>query len=451
MNLEMGLHQKQTMNLVMTQELRQAISLLQLSTIELTKYIEETALENPLMEMEETSSGMQEDSGYDMPVMWKDEASGNGMQEDGGDGSPFDRLQNAAAGITGYLEEQIRMLETGPLETELLYYLAGNVNDHGYLEGTYEETAAVLPVARETYEEAVQELQTLEPAGVGARSLGECLFLQLKRRQPRHPLAEKIVTEHLQDFGERKWKELSSRMNVTLEDIQAVHDDIQQLDPHPGAGFGGESPVRLIPDVYVEREGHSFVVRLRDDSLPKIRMNRQYRHLLEQKAEGEAAEYAEKKYRQLVWLLKSIDQRQHTIRAVTEAVVHHQEEFFRRGSSALRPLTLKDIAEEAGVHESTVSRTTANKYVQTPHGLFELKYFFTTGIEGQNGSWTSAYAVKNLIREKVEEENKQKPLSDQKIASLMEAEKEISVSRRAVAKYREELHIPSSSKRKRYT
>ncbi|MFZ4450943.1 RNA polymerase factor sigma-54 [Salibacterium aidingense] len=450
MNLEMGLHQKQTMNLVMTQELRQAISLLQLSTLELNNYIEEAALENPLMEIEEQESPMREEPRYDMPVMWKDEPSDSQEYQDRDDFSPFDQLKDARERISDYLIHQIRLLPADPLELKLLKYLAGNVSDQGYLEGTYEETAAVFSISPEQYEYAVARLQSLEPAGVAARSLGECLLLQLERISPRKPLTEKVVSEHLEALGERNWRSLADKLGVTLLDIQAVYDDIQELDPHPGAGFGGENPVRLVPDVYVEREGERFTVRLHDEGLPRIRMNRHYRHLLEQKAEGEAAEYAKKKYKQLVWLLKSIDQRQQTIRSITEAIVEFQRDFFRDGSSAMKPLTLRDVAEEAEVHESTVSRTTTNKYVQTPHGLFELKYFFSAGMNNHEGEQTSTFAIKNMIKDVVKHEDKQKPLSDQKISSFIETEKGISVSRRAVAKYRDELSIPASSKRKRY-
>ncbi|RSL30797.1 RNA polymerase sigma-54 factor [Salibacterium salarium] len=448
--MEMGLYQQQTMKLVMTQELRQAISLLQLSTLDLHQYIEEAALENPLMEIEEQDTSSMHAESYDMPVMWHDEPPEMQEREEHNEYSPFDQAKDDRLRVPDYLIQQIRLMPVDKFETKVLKHLASNVGDNGYLEGTYEETAAVLPVSWEKYEECVAHLQRLEPAGIAARSLKECLLLQLQRKFPRYELAEQVVSDWLEELGTHRWKEAAKRLNVSLADIQKVYDEIQQLDPYPGSSFGGEKPVCLVPDVYVERQGDTFSVELRDEGLPKIRLNRQYRHLLENKEEGEAAEYAKQKYKQLTWMLKSIDQRQQTIRSVTEAIVEFQRDFFKDGTSQMKPLTLKDVAEAADVHESTVSRTTTNKYVQTPHGLFELKYFFSAGMNNHDGEQTSTFAIKDMIHDLVDKEEKQRPLSDQKISTLIETERGISISRRAVAKYRDELNILSSSKRKRY-
>ncbi|MFB4164528.1 RNA polymerase factor sigma-54 [Alteribacillus sp. JSM 102045] len=451
MNLEMGLFQQQTMKLVMTQELRQAISLLQFSTLELSEYLEEQALENPMMEIEERNTDLKDEPVYNMPVMWNDEPSEIQEKEDQEMSSPFDRIKDDRERISDYLIQQIRFLPGDDDEKRVLKHLARNVSDSGYLEGTYEETAALFAVSEEQYEACVSKLQSLEPSGIGARSLKECLLLQLQRQTSRNPFAETIVNDHLEELAARKWKKIAKCLGTSLEEVQQVYDDVQRLDPHPGASFGGgDHPGHLLPDVYVERDGEDFIVRLNNDGLPKIRMNRQYRHLLENKEEGEAAEYAQKKYKQLVWLLKSIDQRQQTIRNITEAIVRFQHDFFKKGPSAIKPLTLKDVAEAADVHESTVSRTTNQKYVQTPHGLFELKYFFSAGMNNSTGEQTSTFVIKSMIKELVVQENKQKPLSDQKIAEFIKEEHDIAISRRAIAKYRGELNIPSSSKRKRY-
>ncbi|SDH21272.1 RNA polymerase, sigma 54 subunit, RpoN/SigL [Alteribacillus persepolensis] len=451
MNMEMGLFQQQAMKLVMTQELRQAISLLQYSTLELSEYLEEQALENPMMEIEEPSHAMKEDISYQMPVMWNDEPSEVQEQEEEQASSPFDRIKDDRQRLADYLVQQIRFLSCSEQEKQMLMHMAGNVGDSGYLEGTYEDMKRVFSISETEYEDCVAMLQALEPAGIGARSLKECLLLQLERQVPRNHFAEWVVENHIEELAARKWKKVAKQADVTLQDIQQVYDDIQKLDPYPGSSFAvAEPPAHVYPDVYVEQDKEGLVVRLNNDSLPRIRMNRQYRHLLENPAEDEATEYAKKKYKQLVWLLKSIDQRQQTIRNITEAIVKFQREFFEFGPSALKPLTLKDVANEADVHESTVSRTTTQKYVQTPQGLFELKYFFTAGLNSGSGEQTSTSVIKSMLEKLVEEEDKRKPLSDQKIADYIKGDHDIAVSRRAVAKYRNELNIPSSSKRKRY-
>lgn len=450
MNLEIGPVQKQTMNIVMTQELRQAITLLQFSTIELSEYLERMALENPLIEIEEKNTVQNDDSLYQMPVMWKDEPSeSGGGNDENEDYSPFDRFIDDQIEIQDYLIEQISYLDLDERKQILLRYLANNVNEAGYLTGTYEEAASLFQITEEEYESAVAKLQQLEPAGIGARSLQECLLIQLERYYPEEALTMYVVEYYLEQLAERKWRELSKLLDVSLEKIQAMYDLIQSLDPYPGARFGKEAPGHIIPDVYVEKDGEAFVVRLNDDSLPKIRLDREYRHLLENPTVSEATEYAKRKYDQLVWLLKSIDQRQETIRRVTEAIVTFQRDFFEKGPMAIKPLTLKEVAEETDVHESTVSRTTTEKYVQTPHGLYELKYFFTTGIGGEEK--TSTMTIKQLLQQMIAEEDKKKPLSDQKIADKMKNEYGIKVSRRAIAKYRGELNILSSTKRRRYT
>ncbi|MDA3128726.1 RNA polymerase factor sigma-54 [Aliibacillus thermotolerans] len=450
MNLEMNIVQKQTMNVVMTQELRQAITLLQFSTQELSEYLEEKALENPLIEMEEKQPVQKEESLYHMPVMWREEPSENdGVHDDEEEYSPFDRIIVEQIGVADYLNEQIGYMDVDEKERALLQYLANNVEDTGYLVGTYEEAATLFPISKEEYENAIAKIQRLDPAGIGARSFQECLLIQLKRYYPENPLAMFVVEYYLEELAERKWKELSKILDVSLEEIQAVYDLIQSLDPRPGARFGKEAPGHLVPDVYVEKNGEEFIVRLNDDSLPKIRLNRHYRHLLENPTDSEATDYAKRKYDQLVWLLKSIDQRQQTIRRITETIVKYQRAFFEKGPMAIKPLTLKEVAEEAEVHESTVSRTTTQKYVQTPHGLYELKYFFTTGVG--EGRQTSTTTIKQLLQEMIDQEDKRKPLSDQKIADKMNEEHGIKVSRRAIAKYRGELNILSSTKRKRYS
>ncbi|AXF56262.1 RNA polymerase factor sigma-54 [Salicibibacter kimchii] len=442
MNLEMGLIQQQTMKLVMTQQLRQAISLLQYSTLELSDYIEEQALENPLLEVSDSN---RDEEIRDSPVLWQDREESSGEQGK----EPFiDRLENGRQGLTVYLIDQLRMLHCGEDTQEHLKYFIHNLDENGYLLVSEKEAALELGITSDRFHELCALLQQFDPIGVGARSLSECLLLQLQALPEEHPLAETIVCHYLQAFAQKKWKWLAEEMQITLEEIQDAHDFIQTLNPRPAQGFSESELEYIMPDVYIEKQNGDWTVVLNDESLPKIRLNRQYRNLLHQKSDKETFEYAHSKYKQLVWLLKSIDQRQQTIRAVTEAIVEYQKSFLENGE--LRPMTLKHIAERADVHESTVSRTTNRKYVQTPRGCYELKAFFSKGVSGYAGKDVSATIIKQSIRNWIEQEDKQKPISDQKIADRFKQEEGIKISRRAIAKYRDELNIPASSKRKRF-
>ncbi|QDI91882.1 RNA polymerase sigma-54 factor [Salicibibacter halophilus] len=442
MNLEMGLIQQQTMKLVMTQQLRQAISLLQYSSLELSEYIEAQALENPLLDIGDSN---RDEVIRDSPVLWQDREESSGEQ--GKD--PFiDRLGNERQGLTVHLMDQLRMLDCREKTKEQLEYFIHNIDENGYLIVNEQEAAIELGITPDRFHELSAILQHFDPLGVGARSLSECLLLQLQALPEEHPVIETIVRHYLQAFAGKKWKWLAEEMQITLEEIQEAHDFIQTLNPRPAQGFSESEAEYIMPDVYIEKHNGEWAVILNDDSLPKIRLNRQYRNLLHQKSDKETFDYAHSKYKQLVWLLKSIDQRQQTIRAVTEAIVEYQPNFLESGE--LRPMTLKHIAERADVHESTVSRTTNGKYVQTPRGCYELKAFFSKGVSGNAGEDVSASMVKQSIRCWIEQENKQKPISDQKIADRFKQDEGIKISRRAIAKYRDELNIPASSKRKRF-
>ncbi|WP_100373988.1 RNA polymerase factor sigma-54 [Bacillus sp. FJAT-45037] len=444
--MQFGLFQQQTTTLVMTQELRQAIHLLQYSTADLSAFIHEQALENPLIDLQDQAS---------MQVRSESSYIGTGTErtrtyQKGDDASPIDYALVDQKSLSEYLIEQAGELSlTGEREKQLQYFIF-SLRDDGYFCRPFEEVCADLLLGTEEGEQVLRVLQSFEPAGVGARSLQECLLLQLKRLVNKAPLAEVVVTDHMELLASKKWKQLASQLDVMIEDIQDVYDLIQTLDPRPGTQFSGEPTNYLIPDLSITYRGGELVVQLIDDSLPPIRLNRDYERLLHQSNQAEATEYAKQKYQQIQWLLKSIEQRQQTIKKVAEAIVCHQRDFFESKSGVLKPLTLKDIAVEIEMHESTVSRATTHKYAQTPRGLFELKAFFTSSVKNGFGESTSSQSIKELLKQLIAGESKAKPLSDQKIVTWMENEKGITVSRRAIAKYRDELGIPSSTKRKRY-
>ncbi|UOE93741.1 RNA polymerase factor sigma-54 [Alkalihalobacillus sp. LMS39] len=428
LNLNVGLYQ--STNLYMTRELRQAISLLQYSSIELIHFIKEQALENPLIDLGSERSGI--------------EYSYEGRNATNSNVTALDYVRNNPTGLTEHLCQQLRFMNINKNQYHRLYYMICHLTQDGYLPIQREQLAKELKVKADTIETDIALLQSLEPTGIGASDLEECLLLQLKARKRRFPLAEMIVEHYLPMFAERKWRELAKELAVTTAEIQDVYDVIQDLDPRPGSHFHEEATTYIVPDVSVEITNGQFIVMMNDDILPQISINNQYRKLLASNEKTEVTEYVKRKFEQVQWVMKSIQQRQETILLVTRAIVEKQHSFFVDGS--LVPLTLKEIADEVGVHESTVSRVTTNKYVQTPKGMFELKSFFVSKINRD----TSSDKVKQHIKALVEREDKTKPLSDQSIVRLLSESFNITISRRAIAKYRDELNIPASSKRKRY-
>ncbi|RBW71213.1 RNA polymerase factor sigma-54 [Bacillus taeanensis] len=446
--MELGLFQKQTQKLVMTTELRQAITILQYSTLELSNFIKEQALENPLVELKDST--WEEKQTYE-PSFTASEPSYDARPYEGDQTpSPFDFISHREDDLHTHLMQQVRFLKIKGQERKNLLYLVENVNDAGYLTVSFEEAAASLNVSLNDMERAHNRLMHFDPPGVGARTLKECLLFQLYHVAADNELAERIIIEDLTLLAEKKWKELSKKYDVTLQDIQAVADLVCSLDPKPGSSFGGDTPRYLVPDITVEKIEGEYVVSVNDYLLPKIQLNKQYQYMLTQTKKDEAASYMHDKYQKMMWLIKSIEQRRLTLLKITETIINKQKDFLEKGPLYLKPLTMKEIADEIDVHESTVSRATKHKVVQTPKGVYELKEFFTSKLSSETGDDASSSTVKLHIKELVNTENKQKPLSDQKIAQLLKEEKGLTVSRRTVAKYREEMNIPASSKRKRY-
>lgn len=447
MNMDFGLYQKQSMKLVMTNELRQAITLLQYSVLDLNDYLHEQQLENPLIELKdkETQEVTQQNISDNTPIYdykSKDQAEN--------DYSPMDHLSEQEEGLQDYLLNQIRLLRLQPEMRRIITYLALSVDENGYLKQTCDEFAEDIKEPLSAVKEGIDLLQSFEPYGVGAFSLKECLLIQLQNLETKDPLTEAIVLNHLDSLAKNQFKKIAKEENVSIEDVQIVADFIQTLNPKPGSLFHYEPARYVTPDVTVIKVKNDFIVRLNEQHMPKMYINVDYEKMMQNK-DAETQQYIKQKYDQFHWLKRSIAQRQQTILNVTEAIVRHQHDFFVHGASHLKPLTLKTIAEEADVHESTVSRATTKKYVQTPRGLFELKYFFNSMVGRDSTKSTSSERVKIYMKRLIDEENKLKPLSDQKIAELLKKQVEINVSRRTVAKYREEMHIPSSSQRKRYS
>lgn len=464
MRMGYGLRLEQTQKLIMTPELRQAITILQLSALELSSFVDEQLLENPLLEViEENASGENAEAEKENEALNSEEHNAPEMdweeyfqsqeeritREYDPDSSETRRSEpfvTAAPTLQEYLLEQLHVQKI-PVPVEQVEYIIGNLDDNGYLEIPLEEIAREQGIPVASAEKALSIVQALDPLGVRARSLEECLSLQLPLL-PDAPDHMQEFLKHLEDLAAGRLQRIAAQMKITTSEVQTLADWVRKLDPKPGRRFSGAGEVRyIVPDVVVEEIGGEFIILVNDITVPRLGINQTYRTALSQSKENETRKFVEQKLNSAAWLIRSIEQRRTTLYKVANALVKRQENFLRRGIRYLQPLTLKDIAEEVGVHESTVSRATANKYVQTPRGIFEFKFFFASGIKNEPGVTTEG--IKQALKNLIASENPKAPFSDQKLSELLK-EKEMEISRRTVAKYRDELGIPSTALRKRY-
>lgn len=428
--MELGLQQRQELNLLMTVELRQAIELLQYSTYELEQYIREQELENPLIQLKEK------------PVY--EERLHRRSFSYGSSDIPMDAVRGAEENKREELLKQAKLVYPDASTQSLLKYLIYNLDDNGFLQ-LNEHTPSPL-FDEEQIEKGIHLLQELGPIGIGARNLKECLQLQIMYNYPENTLASRLVENHLTLIADRKWNEIASIMGIHMVEVKSLFDFIQTLNPRPCSFVSDDSTKYVTPDIIVEPNKEGFTYHLNDGYLPGIHINKRYSQYLSEKSD--ASKYVQTQYKNVQWLLSSIEQRRNTIIKIVRVLLEKQEEFFKHGFDSLKPLTLREVADEIEMHESTVSRATSNKVIQTPFGSFELRLLFTSKLETSDGSTVSQTKVKKLLESFIAKENKIKPYSDQKIAEYFIAEKGITISRRTVSKYREELRIPSSSKRK---
>ncbi|MGC7871796.1 RNA polymerase factor sigma-54 [Desulfosporosinus sp. SYSU MS00001] len=466
MRLGYGLSLEQTQKLIMTPELRQAITILQLSALELSTYVEEQLLENPLLETQEEnldvkgetehSSAEESPSDDKWDVDWQDyfhdQDENRSRQErvTPDERQRFDPFIAAAPTLQEHLLEQLHVQKiSAPLN--VAEYIVGNLNDNGGLTLTPEDIARETHVPLETAEMALAAVQTLDPLGVGARSLEECLRLQLPLI-PNCPPELSELLKHLEDLAAGRLQKIAHALKLSITRVQELADMIRKLDPKPGLRFSGPGDVRyIVPDVVIEEIGGEFIILVNDVTVPRLGINKTYREALSHEGETDTRKFVEQKLNAAAWLIRSIEQRRLTLYKVANAIVKWQTDFLRFGIHHLKPLTLRDIAEEIGVHESTVSRATSHKYVQTPRGIYEFKFFFANGMGRGHSSESSITTeeIKLALREIISSENPKSPYSDQKLADLLKV-KNMEISRRTVAKYRDELGIPTATVRKRY-
>ncbi len=353
--------------------------------------------------------------------------------------------------LAEHLEWQLQMsgLEE-PLRTYAAY-LIRELDENGYLKRDLAEIAVKHKATDEDIEEALLALQEFDPPGVGARDLRECLLIQLRQMGNSDVKLKKVVSDHLHDLEKRSYKAVAQALKISIAEVGEIVKSICHLEPKPGRPFGAGQSMHITPDIYVVKIGDEYVVVLNDDGMPKLRVSNYYKKLLAKKDSASTRkekEYIQERLRSAVWLIRSIHQRQRTIYKVTKSIVKFQREFFDKGVKALNPLILRDVAEDVNMHESTISRATTNKYVHTPQGIYELKYFFNSGIDSKWGEQVASEAVKKHISDIIAGENSKKPYSDQEIVRILERENGLVIARRTVTKYREMMGVLSSTKRK---
>jgi RNA polymerase sigma-54 factor len=366
---------------------------------------------------------------------------------------PIENTLSTAASLSDHLLWQLSLQTDDDRLKEIGAAIIGNLDDDGYLVASVEEIAAMgeWPVA--DVERALQHVQTFDPIGVAARDLQECLWLQIRHIGLEGTPTEKIVTEHLRLLQNHQVPEIARKLGISLDDLKEHVEIIRNLDPKPGSRYNPSQSQYVIPDVYVVKVEDQYVAALNEEGLPQLRISPVYRRLLDKTGAGggdqndETRAYVKDKFRSALWLIKSVDQRQKTIHKVATSIINFQREFLDHGIEYLRPLVLRDVANDIGMHESTVSRVVNNKYMHTPQGVFELKYFFHSGISSSFGESVSSVTIKQRIRKIIENEDPRKPLSDSKIVSILQKEG-LMLARRTIAKYREELKIPTSNQRK---
>lgn len=449
---------EQTQKLIMTPELRQAITVLQLSSLELAEMVEREVTENPVLEIQE-EAGEEEDWAPERPeddldryFAWEEYFndgtdlgySGSGEREE----KQYDYFWTSHVTLQEHLLFQLHLTVLNDAQRAIGEYIIGCINDNGYLTVDVAEIARTLAVPTAEVEAALAVIQTFDPAGVGARCLVECLLLQVANRQESNPLVPLIIERHLKELAEGKIQKIADALKVSPHAVQEAADIIRRLDPKPGRQFGGVGDTRyIVPDAVIERVDNRYMVLINDSCLPRLSINSYYRRVARD-GDEQVKRYIEGRLNAAVWLIKSIEQRRSTLYKVISAIVDLQQDFLARGRRYLRPLTLKQVADMIGVHESTVSRATHNKYVQTPQGIFPLRLFFSHAVRAREGV-VAATSIKQTLKSMIEQEDPRNPLSDQAIAAAFAA-RGVRLSRRTVAKYRDELGIPASNKRKRY-
>ena len=476
MALELRQQLKLTQQLIMTPQLQMAIKLLQLSRLEMLDTIRQELEENPALEevqdntadenLGEQSENLKSESSQTEEVTIKEKIQDDidwsvylgeyntpgrvSYETEDKDSPRFEAFIAPKQSLRDHLLWQFLMIKPSMQEETIASAIVGNLNKDGFLDCTLEEVAAMSNSTVEEVEDVLAKMQSFDPIGVCARDLKECLLIQANHFGFKNTIVSDIITNHLQDLEKKNYKGICKALKISLDDVIAAVNVIKGFEPKPGREFSEETPQYINPDIYVHKWENEFVVMLNDDGMPKLRVNSFYKNTISRgkKISGEAEDYIQDKIRSAAWLIKSIHQRQKTIYKVMQSILGFQREFFEKGIAYLKPMVLRDVAQDIGMHESTISRVTTNKYAFTPQGIFELKYFFNSSIKTSHGGDIASASVQDKIKQIIHNENPKKPYSDDKISQLLKEEHQIHIARRTVAKYREMLKVLPSNKRK---
>jgi RNA polymerase sigma-54 factor len=477
MEMKHSLHLTQTQKLIMTPRLQQALKLLQVPTLELQQILKQEVLQNPLLEevdevteqedldreasADEQNNEETEDPAEEDPIDWTDYLQDGALDRTYMPPSEtsvefLEKVPATRTTLAESLLEQLHFLNLPQEHMRISEFIVGSIDERGWLVTAVEDIAESLGRPVQEIENVLRVVQALEPAGVGARDLRECLLLQLEARGEKDEMAWRMIHDHFDHLVNRRFQEIARLLKVSVLEVQDAADGIASLHPRPGTLVSAEDPKYVVPDLLVERVDDEYVVMLNDRNVPRLRISAAYGDVIasnkrrpdataEQK---QTREYIQGKLASAKWLIQTIEQRRRTMIKVMNCIVREQREFFDKGIAFLRPLTLAAVARQIDMHESTVSRVCSGKYVQTPRGVFELKFFFSSGLATDDGEDVSARTAKNTIKGLIDEEDKMDPLSDQRIAELLH-EKGLQIARRTVAKYREQMQILPARLRRR--
>jgi RNA polymerase sigma-54 factor len=462
--------------LIMTPRLQQALKLLQVPTLELQQILKQEMIQNPLLEEvdevtenedlakedspEEKANEEAEDPAEDDPIDWSEYMQDGALDrvyvpQQETSVEFLEKVPITRTSLAESLLEQLHFLALSPRDLMLAEFLIGSLDERGWLATPLEDVAQSTGQPVELCERILKVIQALEPVGVGARDLRECLLIQLEARNERDTLSWKLIHDQFNNLVNRRFPEIARLLKCTPEEVQAGADAIATLNPKPGLQVSSEDPKYVVPDLVVERVNDEYLVMLNDRHLPRLRISAAYEGVMRGKKKSECTagevktrEYIQGKLNSARWLIQTIEQRRRTMIKVMNCIIREQREFFDKGIAFLRPLTLQQVARQIDMHESTVSRVCSAKYVQTPRGVFELKFFFSSGLETEDGEDVSARTARDTIKTLIDEEAKTEPLSDQRIAELLH-ETGLKIARRTVAKYREQLSILPARFRRR--
>ncbi len=477
--MEQKLNLKLSTKLVMTPNLQLAIRLLQLNKMELIEAINAELQENPAFDLESVATdpilagrednvntGTKETAPEALDNLTKDEKNSLGEMDwesyfdNGADRGympseskapvAYENIIHRSQTLTEHLLWQLSLSRISKREQQIGLLIIGNIEDDGYLGIELSEIAKKANATLEEVEDTLAIIQEFDPLGIGARDLRECLLIQVRNAEfEKNPLAEEIIKNHLHKVEKNAFKEIAKDLNVSIEEVNAAIDFIRTLEPKPGRAYNTVTTQYIQPDVYIYKVGDDYRIVLNERGLPKLKINRLYQNYKKKGVDQKTKKYVEQKFRNALWLIKSVEQRQRTIYRVAESILKFQKPFFQYGVKELRPLVLRDVADDIGMHESTVSRVSTNKYIHTPQGIFEIKFFFHSGLSSLNGADVSSIRVKEMIKNFILNENPRSPLSDRAIMNKIR-EQGIKIARRTIAKYREELKIPPSNRRRSY-